>query len=183
MQRQVSRCGLPHERKSAYRRCALQTGHAASHPERPFVSDPANDRSRPMPGVWRPVTRSLERTFSTAPFRWLCAQARTRFAGWVLRVAWCVFDEVLSEPLSPPEHGVPFIMRGTSDAGFSCRTARQRTAAAHARRHGDAWPAITYAARLYSLCGCCGRAGKVEPVTGVAATSSRPVRTIVLIGG
>ena len=43
-------------------------------------------------------------------------------------------------------------MRGTSDAGFICRTPRQCAAAAHARRHGDARPAIRYAARLCSRC-------------------------------
>src|ERR1700678_1409710 len=62
-----------------------------------------------------------------------------------------VFDEVLSGAQLPLEHGVPFILRGTSDACFDYRTPRHCAAPAHARRHGDARPAITYAARLYSF--------------------------------
>ena len=53
----------------------------------------------------------------------------------------------------PLEHGVPFIMRGTSDARFICRTPRQCAAAAHARRHGDARPAITIRSTIiFALC-------------------------------
>src|SRR6202521_4460056 len=59
-------------------------------------------------------------------------------------------DEVLSGAQLPLEHGVPFNMRGTSNARSNDRPPRQRAAAAHDRRHGDARPAIRYAARVRS---------------------------------
>src|SRR4051812_26991147 len=42
-------------------------------------------------------------------------------------------------------------MRGTSDACSNYRPPRQCAAAAHDGRHGDARPAIGYAARVYSF--------------------------------